>query len=264
MPLILLLCLGLVIFASPCEASANFHHSRKMLQGGWQGELAPSIHGLLGVLLRFDVLRLLLAALALLINTHPTPAPPVAAVDLPWFSDPINVPSVEGQQQNISIQYAPAPSSSNTTGNLTQSCPMITLDLTSIEVYDPIITAPNGVIAVQCYTKDGSQFQPVSFPTNSDTVRGSAGARYQPNLPVARIGCDEAVSCRVSGSETATPTAWATIADGGCWFDYRHFTQSKHGTRPLNRCFLYSPPFLPLFVALLLNRSHAYNSESTT
>jgi len=139
------------------------------------------------------------------------------AASFPWFSVPATAaqPNQQGYVQGVQAL------------NATQAvCPTISLLLNSIEVYDPVVKDPYGGIRVQCYTRNGTEFPAVSFPTTSETAEGPTGARYTPGKSVAEITCGEAVSCRVSTSTTAPPS-WDTIADGACWFDFRHFTQRK-------------------------------------
>jgi hypothetical protein len=114
----------------------------------------------------------------------------------------------------------PAPSR----GPVNVTCPTITLRLNSIEIYDASVTDPQAVFSVQCYTRDGYVFRPVQFSSQSATARGETGARYVPEGAVAQLSCGGEVSCSV-GTAGAMSTAWEVLADGGCWFDYRHFVQ---------------------------------------
>jgi hypothetical protein len=111
----------------------------------------------------------------------------------------------------------PAPANATT-------CPTITIILDSLIIYSPIVNDANNVLAVQCYTRDGNMFKQVNFPTTSDVLRNPLGAKYQPNTAVASLTCGQSMSCTVGYSSSFGPAAWTVLADGGCWFDFRHFT----------------------------------------
>lgn len=100
------------------------------------------------------------------------------------------------------------------------------------------------MISVQCRSKDGINFPSVVFGTFTDVVRSSAGARYRPGEAVAEIGCGETISCSVgySDSPAGTPDqTFVLLADDGCWFDYRHFTQLSY-QEPLSAWTCTKPP----------------------
>jgi hypothetical protein len=120
-------------------------------------------------------------------------------------------------------------------------CPTISLKLNSIEVYDSIINRPDRNIVVVCYNKKGRDFAPVVFNTTSDVVRSISGARYRPSESVAQIGCGESVSCTVGYNQDGSDGINTAIAEGGCWFDYRHFTQLSY-QEPMSAWTCTKPP----------------------
>jgi len=151
----------------------------------------------------------------------------------PWFS---SVPGFRNRPEQSTIDSESsvfAPSGSQSDNNVTATdasppqCPEISLKLNSIEVYHRIITQVDKNLVVVCYNKNGGAFPPVIFNTTSDVVRSISGARYRPSESVARIGCGESVSCTIGYSDPGSDAITA-IAEGGCWFDYRHFTQLSY------------------------------------
>ena len=141
----------------------------------------------------------------------------------------------------------PAPSPAPTAmapGPSPSGCPRITLILNSIEVYDDVIDRDESTISVQCRNKDGVIFPSIEFGTNTDIVRSAAGARYRPAEPIGEIGCGESVSCSVAYTDSPPNTTDATfvlLAEDGCWFDYRHFTQLSY-QEPLSAWTCTKPP----------------------
>lgn len=139
---------------------------------------------------------------------------------------------------------APAPMSAAMGPAPPATCPRISLILNSIEIYDEVINRDDSRISVQCRNKDGVNFPSVVFATTTDVVRSSAGARYRPGEKVADIGCGETISCSVSYSDSppgSTDPAFVLLADDGCWFDYRHFTQLSY-QEPLSAWTCTKPP----------------------
>ncbi|KAL4539702.1 hypothetical protein Ndes2437B_g01941 [Nannochloris sp. 'desiccata'] len=167
----------------------------------------------------------------------------------PWFTGmPQNSMPDRSDTDSDSSAFAPSGSRNGNNGTATDEgdtsppeCPTISLKLNSIEVYDSIINQPDRNIVVVCYNRKGRAFAPVIFSTTSDVVRSFSGARYRPSESVAQIGCGDSVSCTVGFSEADSDSTFTTIAEGGCWFDYRHFTQLSY-QEPMSAWTCTKPP----------------------
>lgn len=112
------------------------------------------------------------------------------------------------------------------------SCPPMTLQLNTLEIYSAVVNNPQAWLVVQCFTDDGVQFPGVSFPTQTAVMRGVLGAAYNPEVVVARLTCGQAMSCRV-GAKGSVTGPWVLLAAGGCLSDYRRFIDSELGGRVL-------------------------------
>jgi len=75
------------------------------------------------------------------------------------------------------------------------------------------VNNPDATMLVQCYTRDGSKFQPLAFSMQAATVRAANGARYAPMADVAQLRCGQAVSCSV-GTTTINGSEPQMLADG--------------------------------------------------
>jgi hypothetical protein len=167
----------------------------------------------------------------------------------PWFTGSTNSRPANSGTSNQAASSPPAPAPGPSSGNSSSgngtsaapTCPKISLKLNSIEIYDNIINDPDRSIVVVCYNKEGSAFAPVIFNTTSDVVRSISGARYRPSEPVAQIACGESISCTVGYSEPGSDDVITSIAEGGCWFDYRHFTQLSY-QEPMSAWTCTKPP----------------------
>lgn len=151
----------------------------------------------------------------------------ICAVGVPWTTSGFSSGTGATGGGVASAPAAP-PAPAAASGGNSSACPTITLRLYSVEIYNSVVNDPNAVLAVQCYTRDGTHFKPVEMSTQSATVRGTQGARYTPGTNAAQITCGQAVTCRVGDASAASGATWDVLADAGCWFDFRHFTQREN------------------------------------
>lgn len=96
-----------------------------------------------------------------------------------------------------------------------------------IEIYSIVVWDSDNIIGVQC-SSDDKVFPAITFRTSDATERGSNGARYRPNAPIGQITCGETLTCRIGSIDGDNPTSWRILADEGCTFDFRHFTQLSY------------------------------------